>query len=78
MSSMSRYLAQPYTFYSNRVRKVRDTTGVVHETFSADGVPFGRRTYCESNLWHLFEPLNTCDETEVTTCISCLGMRRDG
>jgi hypothetical protein len=64
---------QPYTFYSNKPRKVRDVTGIVHETFRAEGVPFGTRTCCESNQWHLFEPLNTVDEVEVTTCLMCLG-----
>lgn len=72
------FYPQPYTFYSNRTPKVQDSTGLVHETERAEGVPFGSRTRCENTQWHMFEPLVTVDDAATTTCILCLGAKRDG
>lgn len=63
----------PYTYYSTQVRKVKDSTGIVHETQLATSAPFARRTRCESTMWHLVEPLITVDEDTVTTCLECVG-----
>ena len=66
----------PYTYYSNKVRKVQDNTGIVHETRAAvRTAPFARCTRCTSLHWELFEPLLTVDDDTVTTCLSCLGAR---
>lgn len=66
---------QRYTFYSPHVRQVIDNTGIVHETRTADGRSYARETCCESDRWHLIEPVNTCGENVVTTCLSCIGSK---
>jgi hypothetical protein len=67
-------LPHSYTYYSDQVRKVRDAAGVVHETcMPAPDATWARVTRCKSTQWHLVEPLNTVDDSTVTTCLECVG-----
>lgn len=70
----NRVLEHPYTFSSYTLGKVRDITGVVHETKAVDSASMcARQTCCTSVSWVYREPINSVAASTVTTCLSCLG-----
>ncbi len=71
-----RRLPDFYRFTSDKIRKVVDSEGVVHDTEWIRDMTYRRRTLCDSQLWSLVEPVVPVSDDAVVTCITCLGTEK--